>query len=189
MANPLAQNCQGYRKDSTGKVVGVQLGIRSVPNSRYEVYSVRLRDEYEAQGNTVARCKVLDKNAVDTGIAVRMAWPGEGPTFQSSALPGNPSNEHFVPNKYWPPSLGPLALYVGAHNQPESDIVYGIGLPEGHHVSFDVIFRERVATQPPVDPDPTTPDSVTKAEFVAVADSLQKQVDELKAIIKRWDGE
>ena len=139
-------------------MIGVQLGILPVAGSRYEVYGVRLRDEYEAQGNTVARCQVLDRNGISTGLAVRMAWPWNGGThFEASTLPGNPSNEHFIPNKYFPPNLGPLCLYVGAHNLPDSDIVYGLGLPAGHHVSFDIIFRERGAiVSPPVDP-PTKP--------------------------------
>lgn len=157
----LAENCQAFRVDAAGKVVGVQLGIYAIAGSRYEVYSVRLRDEYEAQGNTVARCQVLDRNGVSTGQAVRMAWPWNGgPDFSGSALPGNPANEHFISNKYFPPNVGPLCVYVGAHNQPESDIVFGLGLPLGHHVSFDIIFRERGAVvlppviDPPISPDP-----------------------------------
>lgn len=187
MANGLADNCQAYRKDGTGKIVGVQLGIGIVSGARYEVYSVRLRDEYEAQGQTVARCKVVDRNGIDTGIAVRMAWPGQGPTFQASALPGNPSNEHPVVNKFWPPSQGPLAFFVGDHNKPQSDIVYGIGLPEGHHVSYDVIFRYRGAiVQPPVDPEvPTVPDSdLAKQVARNTAD-----IAELKALMKQWIGD
>lgn len=185
MTNPLAINCQQYKEDSGGKVVGVQLGITPVANSHYEVYSVRLRDEYEAQGNTVARCKVLDKNNVDTGIAVRMAWAGRGPQFQDSALPGNPSNEHFVPNKYWPPELGPLALFVGAHNAPQSDIVYGVGLPKGHHVSFDVVFKERGTITPPPDPDPIIPPINELAQQVALNTA---DIARIKAWIYSFEG-
>ena len=155
----LAENCRTFRVDSAGKVTGVQLGIHPVPGTEYEVYAVRLLNEYEAQGNTVARCQVLDANGINTGVPVRMAWPWNGGTsFAGSGLPGNSSNEHFIPNKYFPPSLGPLCLYVGGHNQPQSDIIFGLGLPMGHHVSFAVSFRKRspVIVQPPIEP-PTLP--------------------------------
>lgn len=53
----------------------------------------------------------------------------------------------------------------------------------GHH-SYYIRFVRKSAqvVQPPTDP-------VTKAELLMVATGLQKQVDELKAIIKRWDGD
>lgn len=178
----LEENCKGFQLDANGKVVGVQLGIYAVTGSRYEVYSVRLRNEYEAQGNTVARCQVLDKVGVNTGRSVRMAWPWNGGTsFDGSALPGNPSNEHFVSNKFFPPNLGPLCLYVGAHNVPESDIVFGLGLPLGHHVSFDVVFRERGAVViPPI--DPPAPDL---ADVLRRLGRLERAFD---VLTKEWDG-
>ena len=151
MSGPgLDPNCQAVRTDAAGKVVGVELGITPVENSRYEVYSVRLRDEYEANGDTVAACKVLDASGIDTGIRARLAWPGEDVPFDASALPGNPNNVHIITNGYTPPALGPLAIHVGDFNAPISDIVYGFGLPWNRHVSFDVVFRERGS----IDPDP-----------------------------------
>lgn len=180
----LAANCQGFKLDSSGKVVGVQLGVYAVAGSRYEVYSVRLRDEYEAQGNTVARCQVLDRNGISTGQSVRMAWPWNGGTsFGDSALPGNPSNEHFVSNKYWPPNVGPLCLYVGMHNLPESDIVFGLGLPMGHHVSYDIVFRERGAVvQPPI--DPPTNDPVLRGLALRI-ERIEKTLD---GFVREWQG-
>lgn len=151
MANPLAENCQGFQVDASGRVTGVQLGITKVENARYEVYSVRLRDEIEAGGQTIAACSVLDVNGINTGQQVRLAWPGKGPVFEGSGLPGNPNNIHMIANGYSPPNLGPLALHVGGFNAPISDIVYGLGLPFNRHVSFDVVFREKGAIIPPTD--------------------------------------
>lgn len=191
--NPLAENCRAFKTDASGKVIGIKLGITPVANSRYEVYSVRLRDEYEAQGNTVARCRVLDKNNVDTGVAVRMAWPGQGPQFQESALPGNPSNEHFISNKFNPDhGVGPLALFVGQHNQPQSDIVYGLGLPAGHHVSFDITFRESAGdvVVPPTDP-PTDPGDgdVVSPEVVMQVNRNRDDIAALKRLLATWIGD
>ena len=183
MTDPRAENCKAYRKDNNGKVVGVELGITPVANSRYEVYSVRLRDEYAANGQTIAQCRVLDKSGVDTGIPVRMAWPGRGPHFEASALPGNAQNQHPIVNKYWPPSLGPLAFFVGDHGAPMSDIVYGVGLPEGHHISLDVIFRERsTGGDKPTDPvDPPTTDPT-------LADH-ERRLQRIEALLNSWDGD
>ena len=155
MANPLDPNCTEVKVDTNNKVVGIKLGITLVQNSQYELYRVRMRDEYEAGGQTIANCSVLDKNGVSTGIQVRMAWPGAGPTFTDSALPGNPNNQHMITNGFDATAkMGPLALYVGNHNQPISDIVFGLGLPWNRHVSFDVVFKEKGSvTLPPTDPD------------------------------------
>lgn len=148
----LSQNCQGYKQDASGKVIGVQLGITLIPNSKYEVYSAELIDENNAGGNTVAICTVLDKNNVPTGEQVRLTWAGSEPPFADSGLAGNGRNEHMIANGYNPPAIGPLALHTGGFNQPTSDIVYGLGLPFKHHVSFRIVFREKGAiTTPPTD--------------------------------------
>lgn len=168
MANPLAENCQAFKMDSSNKVIGVQLGITKVEGALYEVYSVRLRDEYEAVGQTIAACSVLDANGINTGLQVRMAWPGKGPMFEASGLPGNPTNTHVVSNGYNPPNLGPLALHVGVFNASISDIVYGIGLPFNRHVSFDVVFRVKGAIIVPP-PDPTEDARIAKLEAWARA--------------------
>jgi len=153
MANPLDENCQGFRTDASGKVTGVLLGITKVEGAKYEVYSARLRDEYEAGGQTVAVCSVVDRNGIVTGIQARLAWPGKGPMFENSGLPGNPNNVHVIINPYNPPNQGPLALHDGGFNAPISDIVYGLGLPFNRHVGYEVTFREKGAViDPPTDP-------------------------------------
>jgi hypothetical protein len=152
MSNPLAENCQAFKLDANGKVVGVELGITKIEGAKYEVHSVRLRDEIEANGQTVAACSVYDAQGFPTGEQVRLTWPGAQPPFQDSGLPGNPTNTHVISNGYIPPKLGPLALHVGGFNAPTSDIVYGLGLPFNRHVSFDVVFRAKsIVVPPPVD--------------------------------------
>ena len=164
MANPLAPNCQAYSTDANGLVTGVKLGITPVAGATYEAVKVELIPESAAQGQTVAKCSVLDKDGLPTAIPVRMAWPGAGPTFAESGLPGNLNNEHFISNGYDPrTSIGPLALYVGPHNAAQSDIVYGFGLPDKHHVSWIVVFKEKGAiVPPPIDPPPTTGKTLTR---------------------------
>lgn len=169
----LAQNCQKFQLDGVGKVIGIELGITKIANAKYEVYSVELIDEYNSGGNTVAYCSVLDKNNIPNGEQVRLTWAGKQPPFADSGLAGNGRNEHFISNKFNPPSQGPLALHTGGFNAPTSDIVYGLGLPFGHHVSFRVVFREKGATNPT---DPTTPPSTD-------LDSINARLDALEATV------
>lgn len=160
--NPLDPNCQGFKTDAQGRITGIELGITKVENAKYEVYSVRMRDENEAAGQTIAVCSVLDLNGINTGQQVRLTWPGATVPFQDSGLPGNANSVHIITNGFSPPKLGPLALHVGGFNAPISDIVYGFGLPYNRHVSFDVVFREKSSGVPPVDPtDPTTDARIT----------------------------
>lgn len=174
MANPLHANCQGFKTDSNGMVTGIELGITKVLNAQYEVYSVRMLDEHEANGQTVAACSVLDRNGINTGQQVRLTWPGVTVPFQDSGLPGNPNNTHVIINGFSPPKLGPLAMHVGGFNAPISDIVYGFGLPYNRHVSFSVVFREKGSGVPPVDPtDPTTDARIVNLETWARAVSAK----------------
>jgi murein DD-endopeptidase MepM/ murein hydrolase activator NlpD len=147
MNDPRAQNCRVYAQDASGKVTGIELGITHVEGARYEVYSVMMIDEASAAGQTIATCRVLDKNGIETGEQARLAWPGRGPTFSDSALSGSGNNVHIISNGFRPPETGPLAIYVGGHNQPISDIIWGFGLPFKHHVSFVVVFKEKGGEQ------------------------------------------
>lgn len=188
----LAENCQGFRVDGAGKVTGVKVGILPVVGSRYEVYSVSLRDEYNAGGRREAYCQVLDRNGIKTGAVVRLGYPWTGsPSFTHNLLPGNPDNTHPISNHYTPPNLGPLAVYVGAPNAPESDIVFGLGLPLNRHVSFDVVFRERGAVvQPPIDPPidqpidpPVGPPDPALADLARRVERVERALD---ALVAAW---
>jgi len=152
-SNPLDYNCTAFRVDANGKVIGVKLGITLVSGAKYGLYSVRLKDEYESGNTTVANCSVLDKNGINTGIQCNLSWPGPGPTFANTLLPGNPNNQHVIINGYNAnEKMGPLAIHVGSKDAPISDVVFGLGLPFNRHVSFDVVFKEKGGVvEPPTD--------------------------------------
>lgn len=85
---------------------------------------------------------------------------------------------------------------AGIHTRhPDEPPVNGELLNSYGHHSFHVRFVRRpgVVITPPVDPDPDKPtnpnDTVTKAEFMIVANALQKLTDEFKALMQRWDGD
>ena len=158
--DPRDENCKGYATDGAGNVTGVRLTIRLVPGSKYEVVRVELIPETTAGGQTVAFCSVLDKGSVPTSQMVRLAWepiPGTN-LFKFSGPPGNLENKHIITNAYDPlVKQGPLSLFAGTDSDAkDSDIIEGLGLPNGHHVSYRATWREKGAVvQPPVDPPPT----------------------------------
>jgi hypothetical protein len=174
--DPRAANCRGFQVDAVGMVTGIHLVNVPIPSAPYELVLAELIDEYAAQGNTVVTVVALNADGVQTAERAFMAWPfptlgAEG----SPAGPGNPSNQFATTSKFPANVIGPLAFYVGdAAGQPLSDIIGGYGLPDGHHISGRVTFRER-GVQPEPPPEPTD-DALTR---VAVA--LERLVAHLGA--------
>lgn len=142
----LAENARGFRVDGKGKLVGVQMGIHRVAHPTYRVRRVRLIDEYEAQGQTVAFCSVYE-DGIQTHKPVIMAWPWgkflSGSGWDNSAPAGNPNNQHTVASQFAAPGPGPLCFLIGNPGAPESDIVYGAGQVSGYgHISFEIVFEK-----------------------------------------------
>lgn len=145
--NPLAPNLQGYSTDTSGNVTGLLMSVTPVAGAKYKLVKAQLIPEIDPatglkHGQVTARCSVLDKNGYPTPVQVRMAWPGVGPFFENSAMPGSSSGEHVLGYVFHPPAVGLLAFYVGEHNKPESDILTGGGLANGHHTALIVVFQE-----------------------------------------------
>lgn len=152
MNDPRAENARRFATDG-GKVTGVELAYIPVAGSKWELVQAALIDEVAAQGNTIARVIVKDRNGIDTQVLCYLAWPWggwQGPGgMQNRLLPGsaNYPYEHVITNTYSPPEQGPLAIYIGdAQGNAISDVIGGLGLPHGHHVSFHLVFRERGAS-------------------------------------------
>lgn len=144
--SPLAENASGFRVDGYRRIVGVQMGIHRVAHPTYRVRRVRLIDEYEAQGRTVAFCSVYE-DGIQIHKPVIMAWPwGKflgGGGWDESAPAGNPNNQHMVASKFVAPGPGPLCFLIGNPGAPESDIVYGAGQVSGYgHISFEIVFEK-----------------------------------------------
>lgn len=168
MADPRAENCKAFHV-TNGAIDGVKLEYRSNPSSLYELVRVELIGEAEAAGNTVASYQVFDKGGLLTGERVYLAWPW--PNLEQAQLSGNQNGQHMITNGYDAAAglIGPLALFVGDVNeQPISDVIGGLGLPNNRHVSFRLVWRERGAVEP-IDPvDPGEP----SATLIAALDRL-----------------
>ena len=175
MADPREWNCQGFNTDAQGRVTGVYLEYVPVPSARYELVRAELIDEAAARGNTVAIFTVLDAMGLPTAEKVYLAWPWPA-LDEGRLLPGNQDGQHMIINGYSPPELGPLAMYVGdSAGEVISDMIGGLGLPDNHHVSFRLTWKERGAV------DPETPGDGGSAAGVAALERIASALERLAA--------
>jgi len=185
--DPRAENCRANALNSANQVVGVELVVEKQPDTEYELVLAELIDETASGNNTVATCVVLNEANIQTAAKVYLSYPywrlenaaahvGDPEArLQNKLLPGNPSGEHVISNGYYPPAVGPLALYVGDNaGRINSDIIGGVGLPYKRHVCFRFTWRKRaVAEEPdtPEEPDesdtPDEPDTPIDADDVS----------------------
>lgn len=154
MSDPRASNCIAFHVNAAGQVDGIELVYQPVPSARYACVAAQLIDEAAAQGNTVVKVEIFDKDGIPTAERALMEWPYGGPPAEDSPVgPGNTDNRFTTTSKYTPPAIGPLGFFVGdASKQPISDHIWGYGLPGGRHISGYVAFKERGVVTPPVEP-------------------------------------
>jgi hypothetical protein len=148
MSDPRTENARAFHVAADGKVDGVELAYLPVPSAKYALVRAEFIPEAAAAGATVATCAVFDKDNVQTGENVYLAWPWQKwPALEGWGLPGNPNGQHMITNGYKPPALGPLEIFVGTAGNPPvpiSDIIGGIGLPINRHVCYRFTWKERV---------------------------------------------
>lgn len=151
MNDPRAINCRSHQRDRDGKVIAVWVTVHEFPFSKWQCKEVRLINEVEAAGRTI--------------IYNRFETLNQDPVFLCTGYQGVPSDyDDILPDTsgkgelvmtavFFPPNLGPLAVIVS--HQGESDVVASLGLPDGSHVSFDILWglRDQIMPEPPPDGD------------------------------------
>ena len=147
MNDPRSENARQFTTNN-GMVTGVELAHIPVAGSKWELVQVALIDEASAQGNTVARVLVRDKEGIDSQVNCYLAWPWKGwhapSPLENKQLPGsaNYPYEHVISNGY-----------NDAQGNVISDVIGGLGLPHNHHVSYHLVFRERGTIDPNTHPE------------------------------------
>lgn len=184
-------------------------GVRVEPApetaAAWRATSVRRLTGAQNQGKHNCFVKVLQPNGDrDRNPALRIWWEWEGqrPSEHAPPVPLDKPDHGELGHGNVPINKNQVLSVWIQGNGIASDRVVGMrtNFPDeapGNtwgHFSYEVIFQraQGVVVVPPVivEPDkPTEPDTVTQAEFLIVANALQKQVDELFATIKRWDGD
>lgn len=147
--DPRAANAREFARDANGKVVGMNLPWMARPETPWELVQAVLLDENQALGNHVATCSALD-NGMETPVYFWLTWPY--PEMTQRGLPGNPNRQHEITSKFAADKIGPLGIYIGdAAGNVQSDVIWGLGLPNGAHVCFFLTWRKRGAVAPPDD--------------------------------------
>ena len=145
--DPRTTNATHHALDQ-GKVTAVHLTVHPVPAATYACTLVRVigEDEQGVRGPTVARVAVYSRAGRRILATVILATGYNGGLAFDALLPAfGEKIEHTITNKFDPPNLGPLAIYIAGDDgkQIDSDVVASLGLPYGHHVSYEIEFRER----------------------------------------------
>lgn len=169
MPDPRTPNARAYHA-TNGMCDGVELVYVERPSAMYALVLAELIGEAEAAGNTVATCTVLNKDGLQVGERVWLAWawPELG---AGKLLPGNPNGQHMVVNGYDAAAgkIGPLGLYVGdGQGNQLSDLIGGVGLPNNRHVCYRFVWKERGAS------DPGQPPPSGGGDFAAVISALER---------------
>ena len=153
--DPRQANARAHGTDASGLVTAVWLTVHTKPSTRYRCVNAYLIDEHQAKGQTVILIAVKRKDGTVANERVLLAtgYNGNPDKFDDLLEPGNA----FVPVQhimadahtgkgcsFFPPDLGPLAIFVaGANDRVDSDVVGNLGLPGSHHVSFMIEYQER----------------------------------------------
>jgi hypothetical protein len=192
MADPRSENARQFSM-TNNKVTGVALSHISFPGSKWALVRASLVDEVAAQGQTVARVIVRDKEGIEAQVSCYLGWPWQGwqpgNGISNRLLPGNTNfpYEHIITNRYDPTGSGqgPLAIYIGDGNGTvQSDVIGGLGLPAGHHVSYHLVFQERNGDGPD-GPDPDEPvdgggtGGTTSGDVQSQLDRIERKLDRL----------
>lgn len=137
-----------------GLITGVFLTWEPVQDALYKCTLAQLVNEVSANGQTICRVSVFDEAASPTvanvGLLLGYTSKGNGIMRDANEFLGIDTNiksgtavEHVITNKFEPPNQSGLAVAIVADGKVISDVVSGMGLPWGHHVSFSLIFRRK----------------------------------------------
>lgn len=154
--DPRTDKCKKFAL-SGGKVTGVALTVHAMPETKWQLVKVDLYDENDSRNETKCLTHVIERIKVGTKTIEAparakcfLAWPidssGDPDSLEQWQLPGNVNQpyEHIITNTFSPPKKGPLAIFIGDDDgNIDSDVVGGLGLPDGRHVSYHLVFVQR----------------------------------------------
>ncbi len=92
-------------------------------------------------GRTLARIKV--PSSFNGQVILGLNYQGNPNSFDGK-IKHSPGQDIVIVNKFFDNSLGPLAIFLEENGKIVSDVVGGIGLYHGSHMSWDITF-ERIS--------------------------------------------
>lgn len=144
--DPRQTNARSHATGPDGRPTAVWLTVLTQPSKRFDTAYVEFLPHDESCNIYVT---VFDSKAQPLPLNnVRMitGWQESATSFDKLIdAPGSPGNFFMGSDaKFYPPSLGPLAVCVlDDQGNIDSDIVGSMGLPNGNHGSYRVTFVER----------------------------------------------
>lgn len=138
------------------------VGVQSSPNvtPRWTAISVVYQDETEAQGNHNLYIEVLDEKGLPLpNVKVLHGWPWQAWPLEDdhvSAITNGKGQADFGIYAALGKDNSTGPYWVLIESEHRSDIVFGMGLPAKHHVSYCLTFQWTVAPVPPPEPPPMT---------------------------------
>lgn len=181
------------------------VNVKTNDHGQWSATSVQFQDEEQAQGQHHIWFTILDEHGnPKPGVPVFVDWvgrdPGDPATPRTSGADGK-ANVDIYANLDITKKNGPYFAYVASPDN--SDVVQGMGLPEHHHVNFQLTFSPHSTTPIPPPPPLDVPTAIEqKARSVpwmpvnngaalwnfAKANGLQdQQTDEMTVTINGQD--
>lgn len=138
------------------RLTGLGVFLKANEQANWQATVAQYEDEIQAQGQHHIWFTVLDEQGKPKpNVRVFVDWVGrdknDPATLRVTDAQGL-ANVDIYANLDITKKNGPYFAYV--EGQDVSDTIAGMGLPEHHHVRFDLTFAPRTATQPPPPPPP-----------------------------------
>lgn len=128
-----------HHGNNNGRITAVHTQVHVLPKKLFRCTGVRVIGEgTEAAGQHIA--KVYQSGSELVGLFVNYGGEVDGLQLVQAHDAGR---EIIISSKFNPPNLGGLAIAIVDSFGIASDVVASLGLPYGHHVSYEISFERR----------------------------------------------
>ena len=135
--DPRAENARRHSEE--GKPCDAcWLIVHANTQKQYRCKSVRVLGEVEGGGKHVAWVHQPGTESV----VLATGYNGDDHSFDQRILHAA-GQELVINGKFIKPALGPLAIFLERNGQIISDVIGSIGLPNGSHLCYEVVFEAR----------------------------------------------
>lgn len=114
--------------------------VHQMREADYRVVSVEAYGEPDSRGGGRHVAYVTTPIGFNGSVVLATGYKGI-PTDFDDYIKHVPGQEVVIDGKFSLPNLGPLAIFLMDGNRIVSDVVGNLGLPDGDHMSFKIVFE------------------------------------------------